>query len=147
MSGRNHSRRTVLTTGAAVAGAVAGGAALTACGGSGPDGGADGRDTGDVPAGTTLATLDEVPVGGSIPVTTPDGKEAVVSRPSESAVAAFSAVCTHQGCTVRPDRAELRCPCHGSTFDAFTGAVNRGPADRPLPGIDVRIRDDRVVTA
>lgn len=145
MSGQGHPRRTVLTTGAAVAGAAVGGAALTACGG-GPNGGTDGPATGDVPPGTTLASLDEVPVGGSAAVTTPDGRQAVVSRPSESEVAAFSAVCTHQGCTVTAGRAELVCPCHGSTFDAFTGAATRGPAQRPLPGIGVRLRGDRVVT-
>jgi thiosulfate dehydrogenase [quinone] large subunit len=27
----------------------------------------------------------------------------------------------------------LFCPCHGSVFNATTGAVEQGPADVPLP--------------
>ena len=44
---------------------------------------------------------------------------------------AVSPICTHQGCTVEAQGAVLVCPCHGSTY-ARSGAVLRGPAQRPL---------------
>lgn len=79
-------------------------------------------------------------------VTTPDGDEVIVSRPSPSEVAAFSAVCTHQGCTVTPEGARLRCPCHGSVFDSFTGRVDSGPASQALSAVRVQVVDGHVVT-
>ena len=45
--------------------------------------------------------------------------------------AVLSPTCTHLQCTVSIEGAELRCPCHGSTFDR-EGRVLRGPAARPL---------------
>jgi len=55
--------------------------------------------------------------------------------------AAFSAVCTHAGCTVGFDQSakEFVCPCHGSIYNALTGAVIQGPAPLPLPAIGVRL--------
>jgi len=41
-------------------------------------------------------------------------------------------VCTHAGCTVDFQSGVIACPCHGSEFDANTGAVLRGPAATPL---------------
>jgi Rieske Fe-S protein len=80
-----------------------------------------------------------VPAGGGIVV----GKEAVVlTRTASGDVHAFSAVCTHQGCTVdRVAAGTIDCPCHGSRFDANTGAVRAGPASRPLPAVAVQVRD------
>ena len=45
----------------------------------------------------------------------------------------FSNKCTHAGCLInREISGELVCPCHGSKFNAKTGAVLRGPAVLPL---------------
>ena len=123
-------------------GTVLGTMALTACGGSddtdtAPNGNTGGglADGGD----TNLVDLSEVPVGGAVPATDKDGKPVIVAQPTEGSVVAFSAVCTHKGCTVAPDGDLLRCPCHGSTYDLATGDNTGGPAPRPLAEIAVTV--------
>lgn len=142
MTDDTRSRRSVL----AVGGAVAGAAALSACGG-GDAPQQPAQNPPPAPSGQSLTPLASIPVGGAIPVQFADGRQAIVARPEDSAVAAFDAACTHKGCPVKPEGAELTCPCHGSVFDAASGAVKKGPADRPLAAIPVRIEGDQVVTA
>jgi Rieske Fe-S protein len=60
--------------------------------------------------------------------------------------AAVSSVCTHLQCTVNIEGTELRCPCHGSTFDR-SGAVVQGPAMRPLRRFPVTVSDGALVIA
>jgi len=43
------------------------------------------------------------------------------------------------------DGERLLCPCHGSVFESFTGAVLNGPAREPLPEVPVRVEGDGVV--
>jgi thiosulfate dehydrogenase (quinone) large subunit len=62
-----------------------------------------------------------------------DGNPDIVIRHQSGALSAFSAVCTHTGCTVDFQSGVIACPCHGSEFDPNTGAVLRGPAATPLP--------------
>lgn len=75
-------------------------------------------------------------------------------------LAAFSRVCTHQGCIVDfntdlaaidfgfnygSDHPALTCPCHLSVFDpALAGRVVSGPAVRPLPRVSLRVQDGEV---
>lgn len=95
--------------------------------------------------GRRLASLAQVPVGGGLILTS---LPIVLTRGSNSAVHAFSAVCTHQGCTVSSvHNGVISCPCHGSRFDAQTGAVLAGPAPRPLPPIAVVVRDGDIYTS
>lgn len=143
MSPRAHTRRIVLTTGTAALGATA----LTACGGSesASDGGAPAQSAPPA-AGTPLTALADIEVGSAAKVTGPDDEEIIVTRTAEATAVAFSAVCTHQGCKVMPEGAELRCPCHGSVFDAVTGQARTGPASEPLPPVEVSVRDGQVVT-
>ena len=70
-----------------------------------------------------------------------------VYRTGEGEVLAYSARCPHLGCAVHwsPQEKSWDCPCHGSRFDARTGAVLNGPANHPLtpfawpePGSDER---------
>jgi len=60
-----------------------------------------------------------------------------------AAPAAFSALCTHEGCVVDiwlEDEQRLYCPCHASEFDPFDGgAVVGGAARRRLPGLPLRL--------
>jgi len=49
---------------------------------------------------------------------------------------AFSSTCTHAGCTLtREENGAIICPCHGSRFEASTGSVLNGPAQKPLSRI------------
>lgn len=101
----------------------------------------------DAPAaGGDIAALADVPVGGSIDAKI-DGKAALISQPTAGQVKAFSAVCTHQGCMVAAAGDEFHCPCHGSTFDAATGDVISGPAQRALDEIAVAVSGDRIIAA
>jgi thiosulfate dehydrogenase [quinone] large subunit len=61
-----------------------------------------------------------------------DGSPDIVVRRRDGSLAAFSAICTHAGCRVEYASGLLLCPCHGSEFDASTGAVIQGPAVTPL---------------
>jgi rieske iron-sulfur protein len=66
-------------------------------------------------------------------------------------VVAFSAICTHAGCSVSGWKAADRhflCPCHGSVYDpAARGRVVAGPAPRPLPALPLRIDQDALIVA
>ncbi|WP_324649648.1 Rieske (2Fe-2S) protein [Georgenia sp. H159] len=131
---RHPSRRQVLVW----AGAGAATLALASCAGE--------EEAPPLPRpGERLLPVSEVPVGQSAAVTTSEGAELVVTRPAEDEVVVLSAVCTHQGCTVRRERENLVCPCHGSTFAAVDGAVLQGPAEEPLTRVPARIESGDVV--
>ncbi|MGZ4664118.1 MAG: Rieske (2Fe-2S) protein [Frankiaceae bacterium] len=90
-----------------------------------------------------LTTVSAVPPGGGVVL---DSANVVVTRDQSGAVHAFSATCTHQGCTVNDVSNEvISCPCHGSQFNADTGAVVQGPATQPLPTVQVSVRGDQIV--
>jgi glycine/D-amino acid oxidase-like deaminating enzyme/nitrite reductase/ring-hydroxylating ferredoxin subunit len=62
------------------------------------------------------------------------GKSTAVYKDADGQVHAVSAVCTHLGCTVGFNSADVTwdCPCHGSRF-AADGTVIQGPASKNLP--------------
>jgi Rieske Fe-S protein len=100
---------------------------------SGTGSGGDGEDS------HRLAAVDDIPDGGGIVLS--DDK-LVLTRDGD-AVRCFSAVCTHEGCLVAGVQdGEIRCPCHGSAFDAATGAVVHGPATEPLEPEEIEITDE-----
>ncbi|GHF26096.1 iron-sulfur protein [Amycolatopsis deserti] len=146
MTAHSPTRRTVLTTGVAVAGAAAGTVVLAACGGSDSGTSGSSQNTGPAPAGTTVAALNDVPVGQAKSVTV-DGEPAILARPTDTTAACFSAVCPHQGGTVAPEGGVLKCPLHGSEFDTLTGALEKGPAETGLTPIPVKVEGQNVVTA
>jgi len=89
-----------------------------------------------------LAAVADIPDGGGVIV-----GNVVVTR-SGSQVRAFSATCTHQGCQVnRVSNGKIDCPCHGSVFDASTGAVVAGPAPSPLPPVAISVRNGEVFSS
>jgi Rieske Fe-S protein len=138
-------RRTLVQIGGATA-AGAGTLLLAACTSAGTgtgagSGGSGGSGSGGT--GTTTVALSSIPVGGAVSASL-GSAPIVVSQPSAGTVVAFSAVCTHQGCTVAPQGKEFDCPCHGSRFDAATGDVITGPASDPLPKLTATVDGDTV---
>jgi cytochrome b6-f complex iron-sulfur subunit len=136
--GHASDRRRVLTLSALT---VLGGTTLSACGAAS---GATTSTTAGAGGGGALAKLADVPVGGAVAAQGPSGP-IIVAQPTAGQVVAHSAVCTHAGCMVAPSGAQLACPCHGSMFDAFTGAVVRGPATAPLAAVPVKVSGQDVV--
>ena len=90
-----------------------------------------------------LVGPDQIAVNESLPFTAA-GSPAVLVRLASGYVA-YSAVCTHQGCTVvyKGATQHLVCPCHGAQFDpAAQAAALRGPARRPLAAIAITVAPD-----
>jgi Rieske Fe-S protein len=134
-----------------VAGAVAGFAVAKGHdeSGTGPganaDGGAPAGGGAAGGGGAQLASLDQVPAGGGLIL---EKANIVLTKDDAGNVHGFSAVCTHQGCTVSDvTDGTINCPCHGSKFDVSTGAPVEGPAGSPLPPVPVTVRDNAVFTA
>jgi cytochrome b6-f complex iron-sulfur subunit len=142
------SRRQVMTTGVVVMTGVVG---LAACGSSAstaspaPSGSAA-APADSAPAGGVVAKVSDVKVGTAISAKTPNGKPIIVSQPTAGKVVAFTAICTHMGCTVLPAGGlKLMCPCHGSTYNAATGQNTGGPAPSPLAAVKVTVEGGSVV--
>lgn len=60
---------------------------------------------------------------------------------------AFDDLCTHEQCPLSAGLltgTTLMCQCHGSKFDVTTGAVLRGPAEKPLATYEVRVQDGAI---
>ncbi|WP_329390450.1 Rieske (2Fe-2S) protein [Streptomyces sp. NBC_01716] len=146
-TGRTVARRTVV----AAAGAVGLGAALVACGsdddssdavaqtpaGDGANGAAGG--------GEVLAKTADIPEGGGKVF---EDKGVVVTQPTAGEFKAFSAACTHSGCTVGDiSNGTITCPCHGSQFDAADGSVKKGPASKPLGAASITVEGDSITLA
>lgn len=64
---------------------------------------------------------------------------------------AYSAVCTHTGCTVEGwdvEKRQMICPCHGSLYDATNQAnVVKGPAPKPLAMLPLRLEAGVITVA
>lgn len=97
-----------------------------------------GSGSAGTPTPAALAKLAELPVGSAKRVKDRSAWVAL-TRTGQQTVVALSARCTHQGCIVAAKGRELVCPCHGSRFDAITGKVLTGPANRPLPAVPIRV--------
>lgn len=65
----------------------------------------------------------------------------IVLRLNSSTFEAFSATCTHAGCTVgyNAGSSTIVCPCHGGTYNATTGAVISGPPPSALTKYNVTL--------
>jgi cytochrome b6-f complex iron-sulfur subunit len=164
------SRGRFIRLGTALGVGAAGASVLAACGGaesgsagSGNGGGehsghaggggstqSSGKKTGtekQASGGQAIARASEVAPGSAVKFKD-SGSPAVLVHLQSGEFAAYSAVCTHQQCTVAYNDGQLACPCHGSVFDPTNGAeVVNGPAQLPLPEIPVEVRGGEVFRA
>lgn len=110
---------------------------LAACGGSGSGsasgsgGDSSGGSSGGGSSSGALAKTSDIPVGGGKVF---KDEKVVVTQPQQGQFKAFSAVCTHRGCTVdKVAGGTIDCPCHGSKYKISDASVVAGPAPKPLP--------------
>jgi len=100
--------------------------------------------------GKNIVKLAKVPVGGTFNFThSAQGMPAILFR-TKTGVFAYSAICTHQGCTVayNPSSKRLRCPCHGAEFDPLKGAKPiGGVTEVPLGKVKVAVKGAWIVEA
>ncbi|RFU42474.1 hypothetical protein DZF91_06425 [Actinomadura logoneensis] len=93
--------------------------------------------------GVVLGSAADVPVGGGKVY---KDRKIVVTQPKAGEYHAFTAVCTHRGCTVGAVVSGLiTCPCHGSAFHIETGTVARPPAARALVEQAIKIADGKII--
>lgn len=140
-------RRQVLVLGAAGVVSVAAGCTVYGDENDPPDP-PDQPDASDGGANTAVATTGDVEVGGGLILAE---QQVVITQPAEGDFRAFSAVCTHQGCTVSSvGDGTIDCACHGSRFSIEDGSVVQAasglsPDDQdPLPPLDVTVDGDQI---
>ena len=70
----------------------------------------------------------------------PSGYPSMLLKKGDGTLIALSMLCTHVccQCTYDAPSAQIYCPCHGSLFDQ-SGNVLQGPANLPLPQIELRV--------
>ena len=102
-----------------------------------------------VSGSSQIIELAKINVGETHQFALGNGMPAILFR-TKTGVFAYSATCTHQGCTVayESSKKSLYCPCHGAEFDPFkNGGVIAGPTRDALPTVKVKITGDWVVLA
>ena len=91
-----------------------------------------------------VGTIADIPVGQGKVVAM--GSKPAIVLDTASGVKAYSAICTHLGCTVMWDEAAatIVCPCHDGRFNPATGAVLSGPPPAPLPPLTTAIEGNDI---
>jgi nitrite reductase/ring-hydroxylating ferredoxin subunit len=93
--------------------------------------------------GSVLGPVSDVPVGGGKVFT--DAK-VVVTQPTAGQYKGFSAVCTHQGNPIGSvEGGQIVCPFHNSHFSITDGSPVSGPAQTPLPAVNVAVQGSNIV--
>lgn len=92
-------------------------------------------DKKDIPVGGTKGFV--IP-GSSIPY--------ILIHLEDGTFVAYEQKCTHLSCAVyyKPGTGQIECPCHKGFFDAKTGNVMAGPPPRPLPKLEVILKDEEI---
>ncbi|MEU6147427.1 Rieske (2Fe-2S) protein [Streptomyces sp. NPDC047081] len=137
MTHRSTRRTVLLATGAS--------ALAAGCSKYGDSNGDSGSSSVQASAGQELAKTADIPVGGGKIF---KDEKVVVTQPKKDEFKAFTAVCTHQGCTVSAVAdGTINCPCHGSKFKVADGSVAKGPAAKPLAEKQIKVDGNSISLA
>lgn len=95
-----------------------------------------------------VANANEVPIGEMVQFEI-SGEQVIpyiLIHLKENEWRAFEQKCTHLTCAVRyvKDENKIQCPCHNGWFSADTGEVLQGPPPRPLPQLEVVVKEGKV---
>lgn len=94
-----------------------------------------------------VCNIPDVPLGGTHPFQLEGSRiPFILIHLNDGTFRAYEQKCTHLACAVyySPDKDKIECPCHHGYFDARDGAVLAGPPPRPLPHLEVIIREGAV---
>lgn len=95
-----------------------------------------------------IVNAHEVPVGQMFQFEIQGGEHIpyILIHLEENEWRAFEQKCTHLTCAVKYDSEvnKIHCPCHNGYFSADTGEVLQGPPPRPLPQLEVVVREGEV---
>lgn len=93
-----------------------------------------------------VGTIRDVPIGGMRAFDVAGVKVTVANANGQ--LHAFEDTCTHMGCSLANGSLEgttVTCACHGSQFDVTSGAVLRGPAQRPVRSLPLQVNGDELL--
>jgi Rieske Fe-S protein len=114
------------------------------------EGDGDAEGDGDIEGGNgeVVASTSDVEVGGGLILA---DREVVITQPAEGEFKGFSAICTHQGCTVgEVSDGTINCPCHGSRFSIEDGSIVQAASgltpdsQDPLPEVTLSVDGDNI---
>jgi len=88
-----------------------------------------------------IASAADVPVGSGVVIAE---QKLVITQPTKGDFKGFTAICTHQGCTVNRVTDTINCPCHGSQFSIETGEPVAGPAPTALAATKLVVQGDTI---
>jgi Rieske Fe-S protein len=89
----------------------------------------------------------DVPAGGVVEFRYPtEDDPCLLLRLDDGRLVAYGQKCTHLSCAVIPEPGNrgLHCPCHNGHFECKEGRPVAGPPRRPLPLVQLQLRDGEV---
>jgi arsenite oxidase small subunit len=93
-----------------------------------------------IQAAGAIANTNDLVVNSPVYFEYPSGYPSMLLKKADGSLIALSMLCTHVCCQCSYDNGSnaIFCPCHGSLFDQ-SGNVVRGPANLPLPKIELNV--------
>ncbi len=98
-------------------------------------------------ASVKIAELNSIAVGESSTFMIPGKREpAIMVRLGAEKYVAYGQKCTHLQCPVlwKKEANRFVCPCHNGAFAVEDGRVLYGPPERPLPQLELDIKEDGI---
>lgn len=105
-------------------------------------------DSGEQVASVSLGKVDSIPKGQGKNFQF-GHKPGIIVRDDAGEFHAFSAICSHLGCTVQygGGKPNIWCACHGGQYDAKTGTNIAGPPPKPLTPLYVSVVKDEIIVS